>query len=247
MQGAPEDGGDGVVVARGLARRYGEVTALEHLDVDLRAGEVLAVLGANGSGKTTALRCIAGDLVPTEGSIRVAGADPHVEPEGERARRALAFVPDTPVFYRDLTVEEHVRLVAAAFDDPEGVERGERVLSELGLWPKRRARGHELSSGQRQKALLACIHARPFSVLALDEPVLRLDPVAQAWLRGTLERLADDGVALLLTTHQPGFAEGLADRVLCLEDGRVVADEPFDQFFARGAAEAIGALPRHGR
>src|SRR5690554_7244429 len=97
-----------VIAARRLGRRYGGVQALRDLHLDVAAGEVVALLGANGSGKTTALRCLAGELVPTSGGVRIAGADPHVEPDGERARRALAFVSDTPVFYRELTVEEHV-------------------------------------------------------------------------------------------------------------------------------------------
>ena len=147
------------------------------------------------------------------------------------------------MFYRDLTVEEHVALVAAAFGYADGLERGNTVLDDVGVGAKRSTRPHQLSSGQRQKALLACVHARPFSVLALDEPVLRLDPVAHRWLRTRLEQHARDGVAILLSTHQPGFADGLADRALCLAEGRVVADEPFGRFLARGGAEQIGAVP----
>lgn len=232
-----------IVETQGLGRRYGDLVALDALDLSVAPGEVVALLGHNGSGKTTALRCIAGDLVPTAGRVRVVGADPHTEPDGERARRALAFVADTPVFYRDLTVAEHIALVAAAYDDPEGTARGMDVLAELGLEAKATARPHELSSGQRQKALLACVHARPFDALALDEPVLRLDPAAQRWLRGALQRHAVAGAAILLTTHQPRFAEGLADRAVCLVEGRVVSDEPFEEFLARGGDEQIGAMP----
>ncbi|MBA2577208.1 MAG: ABC transporter ATP-binding protein [Euzebyaceae bacterium] len=229
-----------VVVTHGLGRRYGDLVALEELDLAVRPGEVVALLGHNGSGKTTALRCIAGDLVPTAGMVRVDGADPHAEPEGEQARRALAFIADTPVFYRDLTLDEHLALVAAAFDEPGRVECGQAVLAELGMSAKRTARPHELSSGQRQKALLACIAARPLTVLLLDEPVLRLDPSAQRWLHGWLVAQAHEGVAVVLTTHQPRFAEGLADRAVCLVEGRVQSDEPFPQFLARGGDEEIG-------
>ncbi|MDP8969001.1 MAG: ATP-binding cassette domain-containing protein, partial [Actinomycetota bacterium] len=101
---------------RGLARRYGEVSALEGFDLDLAPGDGVALFGQNGSGKTSALNCIAGLLAPYEGSVRVAGADPHREPEAARARAALSYVSDSPVFYRDLTVAEHVELVAVAHD-----------------------------------------------------------------------------------------------------------------------------------
>ena len=235
-----------VLTARGLTYRYGTHTALRDFDLEVTPGEVVALLGANGSGKTTALRCVAGQLSPSEGVVTVAGADPHREPEAEQARRALAFVPDTPVFYRGLSIAEHVRLVAAAFDDPQGVERGEAVLAELGLADRLALRPHELSSGQRQKALLACVHARPFTGLLLDEPVLRLDPASQAWLHRRLRAHREAGVAIVLTTHHPAFANGLAARVLCLEEGRIAADETFASFLARGADARIGHQPDPG-
>lgn len=234
---------DALLAARGLTRRYGDQLALTGFTCEVAGGEAVALLGANGSGKTTALRCLAGQVVPSGGTVRVAGADPHQEPEGEIARRALAFVPDTPVFYRELTVVEHVRLVAAAFDDHEGAARAERILDELGLAGRTGARPHELSSGQRQKVLLACTHARPFDVLLLDEPVLRLDPASQSWLHERLRAHREAGVAIVLTTHQPTFASGLADRVVRLDEGHVTADEDLHAFLARGGGARIGLRP----
>ena len=231
-----------VLTVQGVARRYGDLEALADLDLNVLPGEVVALLGGNGSGKTTALRCIAGELVPTRGTVRIAGADPHQEPSGERARRELAFIPDTPVFYRELTVKEHVQLVAAAFEDRKGVERGLTVLEELGLGARHDVRPSELSSGQRQKLLIACVHARPFRLLLLDEPVLRLDPAAQQWLRDRLAAHAQAGSAVLCTTHQPEFARGLADRAVVLQEGRVIADEPYERFLSSGAARRIGVL-----
>lgn len=150
-------------------------------------------------------------------------------------------MPDAPVFYRELTAAEHVRLVAAAFDDPSGVERGEAVVGELDVFERAGARPHELSSGQRQKALLACVAARPFAVLLLDEPVLRLDPGSQAWLHRWLVDQRQAGTAIVVTTHQPAFIEGLADRVAQLHEGRTVADEDLAAFRARGDGVHIGA------
>lgn len=219
-----------VVAASGLTRHYRDQAALAGLEISVAAGELVAMLGENGSGKTTALRCLAGQLSPSAGTVRVAGADPHREPEGEAARRALAFVPDTAVFYHELTVAEHLQLVAAAFDDPAGAARGRAALDELGIGHRSATRPHELSSGQRQKALLAATAARPFAALLLDEPVLSLDPQSRAWLRAWLATQRQAGVAILLTTHDPGFAGGLADRVVRLHEGRVLADQPADAF-----------------
>lgn len=232
--------GEAVLAAHGLTCRYGDQEALVSLDLAVSAGEAVALLGANGSGKTTALRCLGGQLAPNGGEVTVAGANPHREPDGEVARRALAFVPDTPVFYRELTVAEHLRLVAASFDDREGAARGEAVLAELGLSGRLDARPHQLSSGQRQKVLLACVHARPFDALLLDEPVLRLDPASQAWLHNRLVAHRDAGVAIVVTTHQPAFAAGLAERVVRLDEGRVTADGDLAAFLARGEGGRIG-------
>lgn len=243
MTPPPDADSEAGIAARGLTRYFGDQPALVDMDLDVAPGEAVALLGANGSGKTTALRCIAGQLTPSAGTVAVAGGDPGREPDGETVRRRLAFVPDTPVFYRELTVAEHLRLVAAAFDDADGADRGETVLGELGLTDRLSARPHELSSGQRQKVLLACTHARPFSILLLDEPVLRLDPGSQAWLHARLRAHRDAGTTVVLTTHQPAFATGLARRAVCLEDGRIVVDTDFDAFLDSGHAARIGAHP----
>jgi ABC-2 type transport system ATP-binding protein len=155
---------------RGLVRRYGRLVGLDGLDLELQAGECVALLGANGSGKSTAVRTIAGLLEPSEGSVRVGGHDPHVEPEAEAARAALALVPDAPVLYDDLTVRQHLELVALAHgvvDD--GVEgRIEQLLERLGLTARAEFLPAELSRGMRQKTALACALVRPARLLVLD-------------------------------------------------------------------------------
>src|SRR4051812_41285593 len=97
-----------------LRRAYGRLVALDGLSLRVGAGECVALIGANGSGKSTAVRLIAGLLEPTEGTVRVCGHDPHREPQGERARAALALVPDSPLLYDDLTVRQHLDLVAVS-------------------------------------------------------------------------------------------------------------------------------------
>src|SRR6059058_2900762 len=126
---------DPPLVVRGLARSYGRLVALEHLSLAVGAGECVALIGANGSGKSTAVRAIAGLLAPTEGSVRICGFDPHSEREGEHARAALALVPDAPLLYDDLTVRQHLELVTLAHGvaDPAAHERIGALLDRLGL------------------------------------------------------------------------------------------------------------------
>jgi ABC-2 type transport system ATP-binding protein len=220
-----------VLSVSGLARRYGELEALRGLDLEVHPGECVAVVGHNGSGKTTAVRLIGGLLDPSAGTVEVDGAQVHEELSAVEARAALALVPDTPSLYDDLTVREHLQLVAVAHGaaDPELDERIERLLGRLGLLDKLDAMPGTLSRGMRQKVQLACALVRPWRLLVLDEPVVGLDPASQRTLRELLLEAKRAGRAVVLTTHQLEFARGVADRAIVLSDGAVVADGPYDE------------------
>lgn len=170
-----------------LGRAYGDLDALRELSLTVAAGECVVLLGANGSGKSTAVRAIAGLLEPTSGSVRVCGHDPHREPEAERARAELALVPDNPLLYADLTVREHLALVAVAHGvaGPDAEARIDALLVRLGIDSRADFQPTQLSRGMRQKTQLACALIRPASLLVLDEPVVGLDSPSQLLLRGT--------------------------------------------------------------
>jgi ABC-2 type transport system ATP-binding protein len=228
---------------RGLSRRYGRLVALSGFDLEVGAGECVALIGANGSGKSTAVRTIAGMLEPSEGDVRIAGHDPHVEPDAEAARAALALVPDTPLLYDDLTVRQHLELVALAQGVAgDGVdERIAALLERLGLTARADFLPAELSRGLRQKAGLGCALIRPAKLMMLDEPVVGLDPPSQALLREILRDAKAGGTAVLLTTHQMRFADGLADRAVVLSEGAVLDQGPWHDVRARAAER--GWLP----
>jgi ABC-2 type transport system ATP-binding protein len=136
----------------GLRKVYGDVVALDGLDLEVAAGECVALIGHNGSGKTTAVRLAAGQLQPTAGTVTVAGIEVTGKADVPEARARLAFVPDTPVLYGDLTVGEHLELVALAhgIGDP-AAERIAALLAELGLAGRREFLPGQLSRGLRQK------------------------------------------------------------------------------------------------
>jgi len=222
--------------ARGLSRTYGRLEALRDFSLGLGAGECLALVGANGSGKSTAVRLIAGLLEPTAGHVRVCGADPHTEPDAMRARAHMALVPDNPLLYGDLTVGEHLELVAVAHGVEDAAERIDALLDRLGIAHRRDFRPAELSRGMRQKAQLGCALVRPADVLVLDEPVVGLDPPSQELLVTMLAERKAAGCAVLLTTHQLGFAEEIADRAIRLDEGVAVDSGTPGAVAARAAA-----------
>jgi len=234
-----------VLSLRGLRRTYGDVVALDGLDLDVAPGECVALIGHNGSGKTTAMRLAAGQLEPTAGRVTVAGVDLHQATDAHRARAQLSFVPDNPVLYADLTVGEHLELVALAHGvGGEAGDRAAALLDALSLTGRRDFLPPQLSRGMRQKAQLACALVRPFEVLLLDEPVVGLDPPSQATLHELLRSLKADGAGVLLTTHQLGFTAGLADRAVVLSDGRVVDAGPYRRVVAGSAARELGLRSR---
>jgi len=218
----------------GLTRSYGRLVGLDKLDLTLKAGECVALIGANGSGKSTAVRTIAGLLEPSAGWIRVSGYDPHKEPEAEDARADLALVPDSPLLYDDLTVRQHLELVTLTHG--VGEDEIDDLLERLGLGARTGFLPRELSRGMRQKTQLACALVRPAAVLMLDEPVVGLDPPSQALLHELLLEAKRNGTAVVLTTHQMAFAEGLADRAVMLDEGEVADRGPWAEVRERARA-----------
>lgn len=203
--------------------------ALRELTLEVRAGECVALIGANGSGKSTAVGMIAGLLAPSDGEVRVAGSDPHREPEARQARAALALVPDAPTLYDDLTVRQHLELVALAHGvGGEGLDaRADALLERLALAPRAHHLPRELSRGMRQKTQLACALIRPARLLVLDEPIVGLDPPSQTLLGDLLLEARAAGLGVLITTHQLAFADRVADHGVLLEEGRVLHQGPW--------------------
>jgi ABC-2 type transport system ATP-binding protein len=207
-----------------LTRRYGPVVALDALNLKVRAGDCVAVMGPNGSGKTTAAGLIAGLLEPSDGRVEICGRSIHDEPDAILARRDLAYVPDSALLYDDLTVD-HLRLVAVAHGvGAESLDQHtEALLGRLNLTERAGYFPRQLSRGMRQKTALACALIRPFRVLVLDEPVVGLDAASVNVLREVIMECRKEKRAVLLMTHAETFAESVASRMLRIEEGRLVA------------------------
>src|SRR5664279_1847092 len=171
---------------RGLTRKFGDVEVLKGLDLDLRAGQALALLGRNGAGKSTVLRCVTASDRPTSGTVELDGHA--VDERSPRTRRDMAVVMDDMDFFPDLSVVEHLDLFARAHgvEDPEGVV--DEVLREVRMVPQSAQLPGTLSSGQRRRLALASAFVRPRRLLVLDEPEQRLDAAGVEWLVDRLIR-----------------------------------------------------------
>jgi ABC-2 type transport system ATP-binding protein len=211
---------DTVLSASELSRIYGQYQAFTLPQLELHRGEIAILTGANGAGKTTLLLCLSGLLRPTTGSVAVEGFDLYRDECEAKAR--LALIPDVPRFYPELTAYEHLRFIALAHRVEQGfARRAEESLREFDLWDARDLYPQNFSRGMRLKLGLLMGLIRPFSVILLDEPTSALDTDSAAQLEKKLLQLRSDGVAVLLSTHNPELAQRLADRSLHMVHGRI--------------------------
>ena len=202
-----------------LAKHYGDRPALEPLDLQVAAGEHVALVGHNGSGKTTLLRMTAGLLDPTGGEVRVMGH----RAGSVAARRALSWLSDSPTFYDDLSLWEHLEYVGRLHGVSEWESRAESLLERLQLVARRDDIPTTFSRGLRQKSAIALGMVRPFEVLLVDEPFVGLDANGKTVLLELLDEAAAAGATLLVATHELAFVQRVS-RLIALRDGAVVYD-----------------------
>jgi ABC-2 type transport system ATP-binding protein len=228
-----------VLEVSGLGKSYGGLSAVVDLSFQVARGEVLGLVGPNGAGKTSTLRCLGGILPPTKGSIRVAGHDLARDPVA--AKRALAFLPDEPKLFEYLTVREHMNLVARLYGVADWASRAGALLAELELDGKADALPGELSRGMKQKLTIACGFLHDPALVLLDEPLTGLDPLGIRKMKASLRARAQNGAAIVLSSHLLPLVEELCHRVLVIVGGRAVALGTLDEIRARlgaGGGEA---------
>lgn len=205
--------------ASGLTKAYDDIAALDGLDLIVRPGELVALVGSNGAGKSTFLRLAAGLLEPTDGDVWIDGFDAGTLD----ARAALSFVGDQPSLYGDLSVREHVEYVANVHQVDEWPAIADDLLQTLNLEERVDDLPVRFSRGLRQKTSLVLALVRPFSVLLVDEPFVGLDPAGQDALTEILVATARGGATVVIATHQLAFLEHTT-RCVVLNNGGVVHD-----------------------
>jgi ABC-2 type transport system ATP-binding protein len=221
------------VRARGLVKRYKDVLAVDHIDLNVRHGDVYGFLGPNGAGKTTTLRMALGLITPTEGTVELFGRDPMRQ--GARALAGVAGFVEAPRFYPYMTARKNLQLLAA-LDGDDAASRIDEVLEVIELSPRAGHKVGGFSHGMRQRLGIAAALLRRPRLLILDEPATGLDPAGMRDMRALIRRLADEGITVLLSSHQLPEVQELCDRVAIVESGRVVYEGALADLRRQGGA-----------
>ncbi len=207
------------IVFEGVRKTYGKVIAVDRVDVSIDAGAFVGLIGHNGAGKSTSLKMLMGTLLPTEGRVTVCGIDVGENPRDARA--VMGAVPEEPAVYEYLTGREFLEFVAKV----RGCTGVVCALEQVGMLGDSDRLTREYSQGMRRKIALAAALLGDPKVIVLDEALNGLDPPSAARIKGVLRERVDDGATVLLSTHVIDTVERVADRVIMLAHGRVVADE----------------------
>jgi ABC-2 type transport system ATP-binding protein len=225
-----------LIETRNLSKSYGDKVAVQNVTFDVFGGEVFGFLGPNGAGKTTTIKMIVGLLMPTSGTVTVAGYD--VRTQALQAKSISGYVPDTPNLYAKLTGRELLRFVADLYnlDRKMAAQRAEELLRLLDLTNAADDTVDSYSHGMQQKASLAAALMHDPKVLVLDEPTVGLDPKSARLIKDLLRQLADRGAAVFLSTHILEIAERMCDRIGIINKGQLVAVGTMDELRSLGKA-----------
>lgn len=227
----------------GLSKRFGELSAVEGLDLDIARGEFFAFLGPNAAGKTTTIRMLTGLLKPSAGEVHIGGFDLQKHPE--RAKALMAYVPDFPFLYEKLTALEFMQFVGDIFrmERPLVAQRTTELFERFHLGDYRHELTENLSHGTRQRLVIASALLHDPQLLVIDEPMVGLDPMHARIVKQEFRARAEAGMTLFLSTHQLSVAEEIADRIGIIHQGRLIAlgtvEELRQQSGENGALEKV--------
>lgn len=232
-------GAQPVIKARQLTKNFGETAAVSGIDFDVRPRECFGLLGPNGAGKTTTVRMAHCFIPPTAGLLEVLGFDVHRQARQIKAR--LGVCPQENNLDPDLNVWDNLRVFARYFDitGPDVEKRCEELLHFIGLYHKRKAAIEELSGGMKRRLMMIRSLLNKPELLILDEPTTGLDPQARHQIWETIIQVKRQGTSVVLTTHYMDEAEHLCDRLLIMDQGRIIQEGSPRQLLAKNVGRFV--------
>lgn len=238
---------DSIIRAENLTRKFGDFTAVDHISFEIAEGEIFGFLGANGAGKTTAMRMLTGLLIPTEGQATVAGYD--VYAQSEQIKKRIGYMSQKFSLYEDLTVRENIRLYGGIYGlrDKEIRQKSEQLIAMLDMQDLQNKKIGSLPLGWKQKLAFSAALIHEPKIVFLDEPTGGVDPITRRQFWEQIYKVADEGTTVFVTTHYMDEAE-YCDRVSIMVDGRIDAlDTPHglkQKFNAEDVEEVFVKLAR---
>lgn len=226
-----------MIELRDLTKRYGELVAVNRLNLSIDPGEIFGFIGPNGAGKTTTLRMMGGILAPTEGSVVIDGVDMAAEPE--KVKKRIGFIPDRPFVYEKLTGREFLRFTADLYGMRDGVldEKSMEVLKLFSLddWADELIEAY--SHGMKQRLIMSATILHDPKVIIVDEPMVGLDPAGIRMVKGLFRDLAKRGTTIFMSTHTLAVAEDVCDRIGIIHKGVLIATGTIEELRQRAQVQ----------
>jgi ABC-2 type transport system ATP-binding protein len=226
-----------MIELKNLTKRFGNIVAVNRLNLSVSKGEIFGFIGPNGAGKTTTLRMMGGVLAPTEGSVMIEGINLKEEPE--KAKKKIGFIPDRPFLYEKLTGMEFLRFTADLFGIEEGLfyEKSEKILKQFSLYDWANELIESYSHGMKQRLIISAAILHDPQVIIVDEPMVGLDPAGIRMVKGLLRDLAKKGTTIFMSTHTLAFAEDVCDRIGIIHKGLLIATGTIEELRLRAQVQ----------
>src|SRR3954467_12732347 len=231
---------ESAIRVRGFVKRFGSITAVDGLDLEVPTGACVGLLGPNGAGKSTTMKALTAQVIPDEGELEVLGF--RLPEDSKQARAEMGVVPQLDNLDVSLTVEQNLLVFAHLYRVPARERKPaiERALAMANLTPRRHSKVDELSGGMRRRLLIARALLHQPRLILLDEPTVGLDPQVRQELWALIDRMRSEGVSILMSTHYIEEAERLCDTVTIMSHGKAVAvGHPRDLIAHHAGAEAL--------
>lgn len=231
-----------ILEIKDLWKKYSEGFVLKGINLKIESGQIIGIIGSNGAGKSTLIQCILGLNNPTKGEILI--KDMSIQEDELAVKKALAYIPELPLLYNDLTVWEHLRLVAMAFEmkEQEFKEKAEALLRRFELLDKRNRIPSDFSKGMRQKVAISCALLHDADILLVDEPFTGLDVASTRDLRHMLKELNKKGKTIIIATHNLDAAEKMCESFLIMKEGQTLSQGTLESIKVRSGLKEDSSL-----